>query len=218
MASDEAPRDFLRTVVAQDVAAGKYGGRVVTRFPPEPNGRLHIGHAKAITVTFGVAEEHGGVYHLRFDDTNPVNEEEEFVEAIMRDVRWLGFDWGDKLFFASDYFEQLHDFAVELIERGKAYVCDLSSEEIAAYRGAMDEPGRDSPYRERSSQENLELFARMCAGEFPPGVCTLRAKIDMASSVLPMRDPVIYRVAQLSDVRLRALSVGLARGHHPLAL
>ena len=198
---DEAPRDFIRTIVAEDVASGKYGGRVVTRFPPEPNGRLHIGHAKAITVDFGIAEEHGGVYHLRFDDTNPAAEEEEFVEEIMRDIRWLGFDWGERLFFASDYFARLHEFAVDLIKRGKAYVCDLSSDEIAAYRGAMDEPGRDSPYRERSIEENLDLFARMRTGEFPPGQHSLRAKIDMASNVLPMRDPVIYRVLDASHHR-----------------
>jgi glutaminyl-tRNA synthetase len=188
------PRDFIRQRIADDVAAGKNGGRVVTRFPPEPNGYLHIGHAKSICLNFGVAREWGGRCHLRFDDTNPTAEDVEYVESIQRDVRWLGFDWGDHLYFASDYYQRLHDFAAELVRRGKAYVCDLTGDQVREYRGTLREPGRNSPWRDRSVEENLDLFARMRAGEFAPGSRTLRAKIDMSSPVIVMRDPVIYRI------------------------
>jgi glutaminyl-tRNA synthetase len=187
--------NFIRELVEADLAAGRHGGRVVTRFPPEPNGYLHIGHAKSICLNFGIARDYGGRCHLRFDDTNPVTEEVEYVESIQQDVRWLGFDWGPHLYFASDYFGQLYEKALELIRRGKAFVCDLSSEEIAARRGTLTEPGVPSPFRERPVAESLDLFQRMQAGEFPPGARVLRAKIDMASPVLPMRDPVLYRVA-----------------------
>jgi glutaminyl-tRNA synthetase len=199
--SPNVPTDFIRTIIAADVAAGKNGGRVVTRFPPEPNGYLHIGHAKSICLNFGVAQEFGGVCHLRFDDTNPEKEEVEYVESIKEMVRWLGFDWGNKLFFASDYFDQLHDFAVELIRRGKAYVCHLNADEIREYRGTLTEPGRDSPYRSRSVEENLELFAAMRAGDLDEGACVLRAKIDMSSPNLNLRDPVIYRIKKADHHR-----------------
>jgi glutaminyl-tRNA synthetase len=189
-----APNDFIRSIVAADLAAGKNGGRVVTRFPPEPNGYLHIGHTKAICLDFGVAEENDGTCHLRFDDTNPTAEESEYVEAIKADLRWLGFDWSEHEYFASDYFDQLHAFAVKLIEKGKAYVDDLSSEEIAELRGTLTEPGTDSPHRNRSVEENLDLFERMRRGEFENGEKVLRAKIDMASPNLVMRDPILYRV------------------------
>ena len=187
------PTHFIRQIVEQDLANGKHA-RVVTRFPPEPNGYLHIGHAKSICLNFGLAQDFGGVCHLRFDDTNPAKEDIEYVEAIERDVRWLGFDWGDKLFHASDYFGQLHDYAVHLIKSGKAYVCSLSADQMRAYRGTLTEPGRDSPYRTRSVGENLDLFARMRAGEFPDGAHVLRARIDMASPNLNLRDPVLYRI------------------------
>jgi glutaminyl-tRNA synthetase len=187
-------RNFIREMVERDVAAGKHGGRVVTRFPPEPNGYLHIGHAKSICLNFGLAQEFGGVCHLRYDDTNPETEEREFVDSIQQDVRWLGFDWGPNLFHASDYFEQLHDFAVELIRRGQAYVCSLSEDEIREYRGTVTEPGRESPYRNRTVEENLDLFARMRAGEFADGAHVLRAKIDMASPNMKLRDPLLYRI------------------------
>jgi glutaminyl-tRNA synthetase len=193
--------DFIRSIIAKDIAAGKNGGRVVTRFPPEPNGYLHIGHAKAICLSFGVAIENDGVYHLRFDDTNPTSEEVEYVDSIARDIRWLGFDWGEHQYYASDYFDQLHAFAVKLIEKGRAFVCDLSSEEIAAYRGNLTEPGRNSPHRDRSIEENLDLFARMKAGEFENGERTLRAKIDMASPNLVMRDPILYRIHKVPHHR-----------------
>jgi glutaminyl-tRNA synthetase len=198
---DGVGSDFIRSIIARDVAAGKNGGRVVTRFPPEPNGYLHIGHAKSICLNFGVASEHDGTCHLRFDDTNPTAEEVEYVESIKRDVRWLGFDWSRHEYYASDYFDQLYDFAVLLIRRGKAYVCDLSSEEIAANRGTLTEPGRNSPYRERSVEENLDLFARMKAGEFENGLRVLRAKIDMGSPNLVMRDPILYRVHKIPHHR-----------------
>ena len=198
---DSVGTDFIRAIVERDVVAGKNGGRVVTRFPPEPNGYLHIGHAKAICLDFGVAAEHDGTCHLRFDDTNPTAEEVEYVDAIRADVRWLGFEWGEHEYYASDYFDQLYAFAVELIRRGKAYVCDLSSEEIAAYRGTLTEPGRNSPYRDRKVAENLDLFERMRAGEFENGVRTLRAKIDMASPNLVMRDPILYRVHKVPHHR-----------------
>ena len=191
-----AARDFIRAIIEEDLRTGKHAGRVVTRFPPEPNGYLHIGHAKSICLNFGVALEYGGRCHLRYDDTNPGAEDVEFVEAIQRDVRWLGFDWGEHLYFASDYFEKLYGFAEELIRRGKAFVCDLSSEEIAARRGTLTEPGIESPYRSRTVEENLDLFRRMRAGEFEPGARVLRAKIDMASPILPNRDPVLYRITR----------------------
>lgn len=193
-AADRPPSsNFIRQIVEQDLAAGKHR-TVVTRFPPEPNGYLHIGHAKSICLNFGLARDFGGVCHLRFDDTNPAREEVEFVQAIERDVRWLGFDWGDRRFHASDYFEPLYDFACHLIRTGKAYVCSLSAEETRAYRGTLTEPGRDSPYRRRSVAENLDLFTRMRAGEFPDGAHVLRARIDMASPNLNLRDPVLYRI------------------------
>ena len=187
------PTNFIRQIVEEDLASGKHH-TVITRFPPEPNGYLHIGHAKSICLNFGLAQEFGGVCHLRFDDTNPAKEDIEYVEAIERDVRWLGFDWGDKLFHASGYFEQLHDYALRLIRAGKAYVCSLSAEETRAWRGTLTEPGRDSPYRTRSVAENLDLFARMRAGEFPDGAHVLRARIDMAAPNLNLRDPVLYRI------------------------
>src|SRR5687768_7318005 len=189
-----SPLDFIRTRIAEDIQAGKNGGRVHTRFPPEPNGYLHIGHAKAICVDFGVAEENNGLCNLRFDDTNPSKESVEFEEAIKRDIRWLGFDWGDRLFYASDYYEKLYDFAVLLIKGGKAYVDSLSADEIRDYRGTLTEPGKDSPYRDRSVEENLQLFAGMRNGEFADGAHVLRAKIDMASGNLNMRDPVLFRI------------------------
>ncbi len=186
--------NFIRQIIDQDLAAGKNDGKVVTRFPPEPNGYLHIGHAKSICLNFGIAEDYHGRCHLRFDDTNPYKEDLTFVEAIKHDVQWLGFSWGEKEFYASDYFEQLHDYAVELIKKGKAYVCDLSPDEAREYRGTLTEPGRDSPYRERSVEENIDLFARMRAGEFEDGSRVLRAKIDMASANINLRDPIIYRI------------------------
>jgi glutaminyl-tRNA synthetase len=195
------PHDFIRQIVAGDLARGKNDGRVVTRFPPEPNGYLHIGHTKAICLSFGVARENGGVCHLRFDDTNPAAEESLYVDSIKQSIRWLGFDWGEHEYYASDYFDQLYGFAVELIRRGKAYVCDLSSEDLAANRGTLTEPGRDSPYRGRSVQENLDLFERMKAGEFENGQRILRAKIDMASPNLTLRDPILYRVHKVPHHR-----------------
>ena len=196
----EAPSDFIRDAIREDLAAGRYE-RVMTRFPPEPNGHLHIGHAKAICLNFWVAEEFGGVCNLRFDDTDPTKEEASYVDGIQRDIRWLGFDWEDRLYFASDYFEQLYELAVKLIEKGKAYVCDLSTEETRTYRGTVTSPGRESPYRDRSIEENLDLFARMRAGEFPDGARTLRAKIDMASPNMNMRDPVMFRILRASHYR-----------------
>ncbi len=191
---DETPLDFLRAIVAADVAAGRYDGRVHTRFPPEPNGYLHIGHAKAICLDFGIAEEFGGRCNLRFDDTNPSAEEQEFVDSIIHDVRWLGFDWDDRLYFASDYFERMFDYAVQLIRQGQAYVDSLTPDEIREHRGTLTAPGRPSPYRDRSVEENLDLFARMRAGEFPDGAHVLRAKIDMASPNMNLRDPIMYRI------------------------
>ncbi len=189
------PLDFIRSIIAEDLKKNKNDGRVHTRFPPEPNGYLHIGHAKAICLNFGIAAENkGGVCNLRFDDTNPSKEDIEYVESIKEDVRWLGFNWGDRLFYASDYFEQLYQYAVQLIKAGKAYVCDLNAQQIREYRGTLTEPGKDSPYRSRSVEENLDLFERMRAGEFEDGSHVLRAKIDMASPNLNMRDPVIYRI------------------------
>ncbi|MBI1826391.1 MAG: glutamine--tRNA ligase/YqeY domain fusion protein [Planctomycetes bacterium] len=185
--------DFIRTIVADDVRTGKWGGRVQTRFPPEPNGYLHIGHAKSICLNFGIAREFGGKCNLRFDDTNPTAEDQEYVDSIQRDVRWLGWEW-DQLLFASDYFQQMHDWAVELIKKGKAYVCDLPAEEISRYRGTLTTPGRESPSRNRAIDENLDLFDRMRRGEFPDGSKTLRAKIDMTHPNMNMRDPVMYRI------------------------
>jgi glutaminyl-tRNA synthetase len=203
----EAPRDlpggvdFIRARVAEDRAAGRYDGRVVTRFPPEPNGFLHIGHAKSICLNFGVAAEHGGVCHLRFDDTNPTTEEERYVQSIQRDVRWLGFDWGRHCYHASDYFEQLYAYGCELVRRGKAYVCDLSPEQVAEYRGVWNQPGRESPWRGRPAAESLDLLRRMRAGEFEEGSRTLRAKIDMSSSNMNLRDPILYRIQKRSHHR-----------------
>lgn len=188
------PNHFIQEIIDRDREQNRYGGRVHTRFPPEPNGYLHIGHAKAICLDFGIAEVNGGLCNLRFDDTNPSKEEIEYVESIIEDVRWLGYDWGDRLYYASDYFPQLYEYAVELIRRGKAYVCDLSPEEMREYRGTLTEPGKESPYRNRSVEENLDLFERMRNGEFPDGSRVLRAKIDMASPNLNMRDPVMYRI------------------------
>jgi glutaminyl-tRNA synthetase len=188
------PLDFIRQIIADDLKAGKNEGRLMTRFPPEPNGYLHIGHAKSICLNFGVAQEFGGLCNLRFDDTNPTKEEVEYVESIQEDVRWLGFDWEDRLYFASDYFEQLYQYAVHLIKDGKAYVDDLTADEIREYRGTLIAPGKESPYRTRSVAENLDLFQRMRSGEFPNGARVLRAKIDMASPNLNLRDPVLYRI------------------------
>ncbi|WP_369159138.1 glutamine--tRNA ligase/YqeY domain fusion protein [Candidatus Thiodiazotropha sp. LNASS1] len=186
--------NFIRQIIDQDLQSGKHGGRVHTRFPPEPNGYLHIGHAKSIVLNFGIARDYQGLCNLRFDDTNPHKENIEFVDSIQADVRWLGYDWDDRLFYASDYFQQLYDFAVELIQAGKAFVCDLDSEQMRAYRGTLTEPGRESPYRTRSVEENLDLFARMKAGDFADGERVLRAKIDMASPNMNMRDPTLYRI------------------------
>ena len=193
MTQAETSVDFVRGIIADDNRSGKFDGRVMTRFPPEPNGYLHIGHAKSICLNFGVAAEFGGACNLRFDDTNPSKEEVEFVRSIQEDVRWLGFDWGENLFYASDYFGQLFDYAIQLIEKGKAYVCDLTSDEVREYRGNLTEPGKESLYRDRSIEENLDFFRRMRAGEFEEGAHTLRAKIDMASPNLNLRDPVLYR-------------------------
>ncbi|NLO98534.1 MAG: glutamine--tRNA ligase/YqeY domain fusion protein [Peptococcaceae bacterium] len=194
MDTSNTSSNFIHNIIREDLKMNKYGGRVHTRFPPEPNGYLHIGHAKSICLNFGTAEEFGGLCNLRFDDTNPSQEDTEFVEAIKEDIRWLGFSWGDRLYYASDYFDQLYEFAVQLIKKGKAYVCDLTPEQIREYRGTLTQPGKESPYRNRSIEENLDLFERMKNGEFPNGAKVLRAKIDMASPNLNMRDPVIYRI------------------------
>jgi glutaminyl-tRNA synthetase len=196
-----APADFIRAIVRSDVAAGKHEGRVCTRFPPEPNGYLHIGHAKSICLNFGVAAEFGGRCNLRFDDTNPTTEDVEYVDAIKESVRWLGFDWEDREYYASDYFDQLHDCAVHLIRTGKAYIDSLTADEIREHRGTLTEPGRESPYRDRPVEENLDLFARMRAGEFPDGAHVLRAKIDMTSGNINMRDPTIYRIRRAAHHR-----------------
>ena len=199
--NNAAPLDFIREMVAADMKSGKYNGKVVTRFPPEPNGYLHIGHAKAICLDFGIAAENNGVCHLRFDDTNPTKEDTEYEESIQNDVRWLGFDFGKHLYYASDYFERMYECAVELIKRGKAYVCDLSAKEWDEYRGDLANPGKESPGRKRSVEENLDLFARMRAGEFEDGAKVLRARIDMASPNINMRDPVIYRIRRAHHFR-----------------
>ncbi|MFQ5467139.1 MAG: glutamate--tRNA ligase family protein [Kiloniellaceae bacterium] len=198
--SAEDNRDFIREIVLQDLRAGRVES-VVTRFPPEPNGYLHIGHAKSMGLNFGVAQEFGGRCHLRFDDTNPTKEEHEFIEGIQRDVRWLGHDWGSHLYFASDNFETLYAWAEHLIESGRAYVDDLSQGEIRAYRGTLTEPGRDSPYRDRPAAESLDLFRRMRAGEFPDGARVLRARIDMGAGNINLRDPVLYRILHASHPR-----------------
>lgn len=195
---------FIKEIILEDLKTDKYQGRVHTRFPPEPNGYLHIGHAKSICLNFGLAKEFGGLCNLRFDDTNPTKEEVEYVESIKEDVRWLGFSWDDREFYASDYFEQLFDFAVQLIKNGKAYVCDLTADEVREYRGTLTEPGKDSPYRNRLVEENLDLFARMRAGEFEDGSRTLRAKIDMAHPNINKRDPVMYRILKASHHRTGA--------------
>lgn len=196
------PSDFIRDIIKEDLRTNKNNGRVVTRFPPEPNGYLHIGHAKSICLNFGIARENkGGVCHLRFDDTNPDKESIEYIESIKSDIRWLGFDWGKHLYYTSDYFEKLYEYAIQLIKKGKAYVCSLSAEKIREYRGTLTEPGRDSPYRTRSIEENLDLFKRMRAGEFEDGSHVLRAKIDMASPNLNMRDPILYRIRHKSHPR-----------------
>src|SRR5574341_2086024 len=197
----ERPTNFIREIIEEDNRTGKYGGRVHTRFPPEPNGYLHIGHAKSICLNFGLAQDYGGKCNLRFDDTNPLKEEQEYIDAITEDVRWLGFNWEERLFHASDYFEQLYEWAVQLIKAGKAYVDHLTSEQIREYRGTLTEPGKDSPYRDRSVEENLALFEKMRQGEFKDGECVLRAKIDMASPNLNLRDPVMYRILHAEHPR-----------------
>jgi glutaminyl-tRNA synthetase len=199
--TESRPTNFIQEIIDEDLRTDKYGGRVHTRFPPEPNGYLHIGHAKSICLNFGLAEGYGGLCNLRFDDTNPTKEEEEYVESIIGDVRWLGFDWEERLFYASDYFGQLYEWAVQLIKAGKAYVDSLSADEIRDYRGTLTEPGRESPHRNRSVEENLDLFERMRTGEFEDGTHVLRAKIDMASPNLNMRDPVMYRILHATHHR-----------------
>ena len=197
MEKETGSKNFIEQIIEKDLAEGVYD-KVCTRFPPEPNGYLHIGHAKAVLLNYGLAKKYGGQFNMRFDDTNPTKERTEFVESIKEDIRWLGADWGDHLYFASNYFEQMYEAAEKLIRKGKAFVCDLSAEEIREYRGTLTEPGKESPYRNRSVEENLDLFRRMRAGEFPDGSKVLRAKIDMASPNINMRDPVIYRVAHMS--------------------
>ena len=199
--NNTAGPNFIRQAIEEDIATNRFEGRVHTRFPPEPSGYLHIGHAKAICISFGIAENYGGLYNLRFDDSNPITEESEYVEAIKRDVHWLGFDWKDREFHASDYFGTLYEYAVKLIKKEKAYVCDLTPDEMRTYRGTLTSPGKDSPYRNRSMVENLALFEGMRAGEFPDGSRTLRAKIDMTSPNLNMRDPVMYRVLRAPHYR-----------------
>ena len=198
---EKISKDFIREIIDKDIATNKYKGRVHTRFPPEPNGYLHIGHAKSICLNFGIAEEYNGLCNLRFDDTNPEKEEEEYVKSIIEDVKWLGFDWGDRLLFASDYFDKMYEYAVQLIKKGKAFVDDLSAEEISAYRGTLTRPGMNSPHRDRSIEENLDLFNRMKNGEFKDGEKVLRAKIDMAHPNLNMRDPIMYRILHASHHR-----------------
>ena len=199
--SEPARSNFIRDIIIEDLETGKYGGRVRTRFPPEPNGYPHIGHAKSICLNFGLAAEFGGKTNLRFDDTNPEKEEQQYVDAFIRDLRWLGFDWEDRLYYASDYFGQLFEWALALIRKGSAFVCDLSGDEVREYRGTLSAPGRESPYRNRAVEENLDLFGRMRAGEFPDGSRTLRAKIDMASPNLNLRDPILYRILQAEHHR-----------------
>ena len=198
---DAAPLDFIREMIAEDVKNGKNGGKVITRFPPEPNGYLHIGHAKALCLDFGVAAEHGGRCHLRMDDTNPTKENMEYVESIIKDIHWIGWDWGEHLYFASDYFGQFYEYAIELIEKGLAFVCDLTADEFKDTRGSLTAPGIESPYRNRSVEENLDLFKRMRDGEFEDGAKTLRAKIDMSHPNIHMRDPAIYRIRRFNHFR-----------------
>ena len=195
------PTNFIQNIINEDAKTGKHGNRVHTRFPPEPNGYLHIGHAKSICLNFGIAAENGGLCNLRFDDTNPSKEEVEYVDSIQEDVRWLGFDWGDRMYYASDYFPQLFEYALQLIRMGKAYVCDLTAQQIREHRGTLTEPGKNSPFRDRSVEENLDLFNRMKAGEFADGSKTLRAKIDMSSPNINMRDPVLYRILRATHHR-----------------
>lgn len=199
--TNKSPSNFIRDIIKEDIENNRFEGRVHTRFPPEPNGYLHIGHAKGICISYGLAEEFGGLYNLRFDDTNPVKEEERYVESQIEDIKWLGFDWEDRLFYASDYFDQLYAWAIQLIMAGKAYVDDLNADEIREYRGTLKEPGRNSPYRDRSVEENIELFTRMKNGDFEEGACVLRAKIDMASGNINMRDPVMYRILHATHHR-----------------
>jgi glutaminyl-tRNA synthetase len=199
--AESITKDFIREIIDEDIKTKKYKGRVHTRFPPEPNGYLHIGHAKSICLNFGIAEDYKGLCNLRFDDTNPTKEEEEYVQSIINNVKWLGFDWEDRLFFASDYFEKMYEYAVQLVKAEKAYVDDLAADKITEYRGTLTKPGRNSPYRDRSVEENLDLFQRMKAGEFPDGQKVLRAKIDMAHPNLNMRDPVMYRILHASHHR-----------------
>ena len=199
--NESRPVDFIRAIIEEDIRTGKHDGRVHTRFPPEPNGYLHIGHAKSICLNFGIAEQYGGLCNLRFDDTNPSREDVEYVDSIKEDVRWLGFTWDDREYYASDYFEQLYEFAIQLIKAGKAFVCDLTAEQVREYRGTLTEPGKESPYRDRSVEENFDLFTRMHAGEFEDGSRTLRAKIDMASGNINMRDPVMYRILRATHHR-----------------
>ena len=201
MSETKSKDNFIRDIIDADRTAGKNQGRVMTRFPPEPNGYLHIGHAKSICLNFGLAADYRGVCNLRFDDTNPETEEEEYVRSIKEDVRWLGFDWGDREYYASDYYEKLYELALDLVKKGKAYVCDLSAEEVTAYRGTLTTPGQESPWRNRSVKENLELFVGMKAGKFPDGSKTLRAKIDMADPNLLLRDPVMYRIRRAHHYR-----------------
>ncbi|MBN1113917.1 MAG: glutamine--tRNA ligase, partial [Oligoflexia bacterium] len=191
---DKTPANFIRNIIDKDIETGKNNGDVVTRFPPEPNGYLHIGHAKSICLNFGIARDYGGRCNLRFDDTNPVKEDIEYINSIIKDINWLGFDWGDNLFYASDYFDRLYNYAVELIKKGLAYVCSLDPDQIREYRGTLTEPGKNSPHRARTVEENLELFEKMKNGEFPEGSHVLRAKIDMTSPNLNMRDPALYRI------------------------
>jgi glutaminyl-tRNA synthetase len=198
---DSTARDFIRAIIEDDIRTNKHGGRVATRFPPEPNGYLHIGHAKSICLNFGIARQYGGVCHLRYDDTNPAKEDVEYIDSIKEDVRWLGFDWGEREYYASDYFEQLYEYALQLVQEGKAYVDDLSADEIREYRGTLTKPGRESPFRNRSVAENMDLFKRMHAGEFEDGSRVLRAKIDMASPNLNLRDPTMYRIKRVSHHR-----------------
>jgi len=201
--TNSVQHDFIRDIIDDDLRTNKYNGRVHTRFPPEPNGYLHIGHAKSICLNFGIAADYGGKCNLRFDDTNPTKEGEEYAESIIDNVRWLGFDWEDRLFYSSDYFDQMYDYAVQLIKKGKAYVDDLSPEEISEYRGNVTTPGRNSPFKSRSVEENLELFERMRAGEFADGEKVLRAKIDMAHPNMNMRDPIMYRILHTSHHRTK---------------
>jgi glutaminyl-tRNA synthetase len=201
MSESPRPSNFIRDIVDEDIANGKHDGRIHTRFPPEPNGYLHIGHAKSIVLNFGIANDYNGLCNLRFDDTNPVKEDQEYIDSIKADIRWLGFDWQDREYYASDYFEQLYEWAVTLIKAGKAYVCELTAEQIREYRGTLTEPGRNSPYRERGIAENMDLFARMRAGEFADGQMTLRAKIDMASPNMNLRDPIMYRILRATHHR-----------------